>query len=683
MIRVHYLLLFCLFGCWLPSATASAQAIPDDNIHIYADHMSQNQPANTITAEGHVVVVDQGLNLTADKVRYEAATHMLHATGSVALTKGTAVLKGDSLVLNMDTGLAEMNATQLTVADTGMKLSADKLVRINDTEFTAQTTEMTTCDLPNPSWKFGADSLKVNLLGYATGRNVIFYIKDTPVLYLPWFAFPAVLEKRSGLLFPRVGYSKTKGVQLDLPAYLVISPSQDLQLDLDIMTKRGVGTGLDYRYIRTRGSEGHAGVYSIYDQTENRWRWQITQEHKELFSDSANLRMAVNANSDRTFLSDFGERSGDYNRQSSDTTVNTLKTWENFAVTSYLRYNEDLYAANNRATVQTLPSLGTAMVRQPIFSLPLYLDLDGSAENLYSEDPPSGQRFLLFPRVTLLPFHSSYIRTSLFTGLHLRGYTTGRRDSVSEINASDGDLLPEAGARVSTSLTRVYNVNFSLLKKVRHEIIPEIGYSLIPGRNQQRLPSYDYADRMIHQNMVSLAVTNLLNGKFVSNDTTEYRDIARVKLEARYSIAGEQRDILSLVQSQHRWSDLILESDTWLNKLVRITGDARYNLYDNNLSTTVVGINLDDRQGNIIGAGYQMARNEVEYFEGRLSTKLVTPFTLSYTGRYSFDRSDFLESVYAAEYRHQCWSVNLAIHQRPGNNQSFTVNFNLAGLGSK
>ena len=682
MMLIHSLLLFCILCCWAPFAGAAGSPVSDENIHINADHMSQNRSDGVYTAEGNVVVLWQGLNLVADQVKYAAATHILHATGSVVLSKGSTVLKGETLVLNMDTGLAEMDKTLLTVPESGMTITAEKLVRINESEFNATSTELTTCDMPDPSWKFGADNIKVNLLGYATGRNVIFYVKNIPVFYIPWIAFPVVLEKRSGLLFPRFSQSTSRGVQLDIPAYWVISPSQDLLFDLDLMSRRGVGTGLDYRYIRTRGSEGHVGVYQIYDQIENRWRWQLSQEHKEIFSSDANLRMAVNAASDRTFLNDYGEKSGDYNRQSIDSTINTLKTWQNYAVTSYLRYSEDLYAVDNRATLQTMPSLGVAGVRQSIFSLPLYFDLDSSVDNLYRESAPSGQRLYLFPRITLLPFHSSYIQTTLFAGAHIRGYTTDKRDINSEIQASTGDLLPEAGVRLSTSLTRVYDANFHLLKKIRHEIIPEFRYSFAPERDQQRLPLYDYTDRMIHQNMISLSATNLINGKFVSGDTTEYRDISRIRLEARYSIAGEQRDLLTLVESQRPWSDLILESDTWLTKQLRITFDTRYNLYENHLSTAVAGIEFDDLKGNSVGAGYQLARNVVEYFEGRLSTNLIKPLNLSYTARYSFDRGDFLESVYAAEYRHKCWSVNLAVHQRPGN-QSYSVNFNLAGLGSK
>ncbi|MDD2582439.1 MAG: LPS assembly protein LptD [Desulfuromonadaceae bacterium] len=682
MKTIHFLLLFCILCGWAPSSWGAPAAVSDENIRINADHMDQNGADGIYRADGNVVVLWKGMHLVADHVRYEAATHILHAAGSVVMTKESTVLKGESLVVYMDTGRAEMNPAMLSSADSGVKVTTDKLIRINENEFSAIGTEITTCDMPDPSWKFGADKLKVNLMGYATGRNVIFYVKDIPVLYLPWIAFPVVTEKRSGLLFPQFGYSKKKGMQLGIPAYWVISPSQDLLLDLDIMSRRGVGTGLDYRYIRTRGSEGHITPYLIYDQLEDKWRWQLAQKHKEIFSSSANLRMDVNATGDRTFLSDFGDKSGEYNRQSSDSTVNALKMWQNYALTGYLRYSQDLYAADNRSTLQTLPSLGVAGVRQSIFSLPLYFDIDGTADNFSRDSGLSGQRLHLFPRATILQSYSGYLHATLFAGAHIRGYATDRNDISTDVHATAGDLLPEAGVRLSTSLTRIYDTGFQPLKKIRHEIIPEISYNYVPEHDQQRLPFYDYTDRIIHKNMITLSATSLMNGKFVTGDMTEYRDISRIKLSADYAIDGGRRDLLTLVESQRPWSDLMLESETWLTRQLRITFDSRYNLYENHLSTAVAGIEADDQKGNSIGAAYQMARNEVEYFEGRLSTKLIKPLNLSYTGRYSFDRGAFLESVYTAEYRHKCWSVNLAVHQRPGN-QSYTVNFNLAGFGAR
>lgn len=684
MTLVNQLLLLCLFCCLLPTpmVQAASPPLPDENIHIHADNMSQQAADGIYIAEGNVVAHWKGQRLVADRVTYSSLTHVLHATGSVVLSKESIILNGETLVMNTDTGRAEMDSTLLTTSDSGIHLTADKLVRINEREYIATSSELTTCDLPDPSWKFGTDTMNADLQGYATGRNVIFYIKDIPVLYLPWLAFPATLEKRSGFLFPHLAYSKDKGGQLGIPLYLVISPSQDIQIDLDIMTRRGIGTGAEYRYIRTRGSEGRLDGYQIYDQVENRWRWQIALQHKEIFSSDANLRMSVNSTSDRQFLHDLGDKSGEYNRQSNDTIINALKTWQQFAFNSYLRYSEDLYAPNNQATLQTMPSFGIAAVRQQLLSIPLYFDLDAAAENLYRENAPTGQRLRFFPRLTLLPYQNGYIQASLFGGLHIRQYSTDRQGTDSVVQSRSGDLLPEAGIRLSTSLTRIYDTNFQLLKKMRHEIIPEVSYGYTPQREQQKLPFYDYNDRIIHENVISLAVTSMLNGKFMSGDTHEYRDISRIRLEARYSISGEQRDLQYQEPEQHPWSNLILESETWLAKQLRVTFDSRYDAYADNLAQAMAGIEFDDKEGTVVGAGYQMARSgpEVEYLEGRLVAKLFRPLKLSYSARYSFDKRDFLETLYAVEYRHKCWNITLGMHHHPGS-QSFSVNFNLAGLG--
>ena len=638
--------------------------------------MKQGEPEGVITAIGNVVITSQGLKLVSDRADYYNNTKILHATGNVAVTKGNDVIKGQSFSLNLETNQSEMDNATVIMPASNLSLLGEHIIRYNESQFEGTNTELTTCDLPDPSWKFGSTKLKVDMDGYATGRNILFYIKDIPVLYIPWIAYPVVRGKKSGILFPRLSISKTRGSQIVIPTYLVISESQDVQFDLDLSTKRGVGTGLNYRYIRARGSEGNIGGYQIYDQVQKRMRWQIAQNHKEIFSPDMNLRMNVNLNSDSKFLNDFSVNNGDYNRQSNDTILNTLKTWQHFALTTHLRFIQDMYAGSNNQTLQTLPEIGVAGVRQRIGNMPLYADVDATVSNLYRESLPSGQRLHLFPRVTLMKSFNKYFNASLFSGAHLRGYNTENRTAGRK---NDGDLIPETGARLSTSLSRIYNVDGAALKKLRHEMVPEIAYSYIPNRNQQRLPLYDYNDRLVWQNMVYLSLTNTLDGKFFAGDTSTYRDISRFKLQLGYSFEGNRRDLLTPVETKRPWTNLTLESDTWIHKFARLTFDAGYNLYDNRIDSSTTGIEFDDREGNLIGAGYRMARNDVEYLVGRLSTRLIKPMTLSYTSRYSFDRGDFLEMVYSAEYRHKCWSILLALHDRPGN-RSISFSFNLSGL---
>jgi LPS-assembly protein len=672
------ILLACLL---LPVAVCRAE----DDMTIRADAMSNSQDDNIVTADGNVRVEWGAMTMTSRRAIYNRETRIINAYGDVVITKGDDILRGESATWDLNSGRGELFKGAANRTDSSLSLTGDRIIRNEDRTLVLNGTQFTTCDSPNPSWKLSADKLDVDLDGYAVGRNIIFYVKDTPVMYLPWFAFPATRDKKSGVLFPDIGYSKKRGAQLDLPLYWVISPSQDATFDLDMQTKRGVGLGMDYRYLRKRGSEGDLYGYLIYDTKESRWRGQLTQMHREIFSPDMNLRTSVNLTTDHDFRSDFDVKSGVYNSQSNDTIVNALKSWQQYALNATLRYSQDLYADNNRDTLQTLPSIGLSAVRQEILSTPLYFDLDATASNFQRDNGPDGQRLYAFPRVSLVTGLPGYLNATVYAGLHLRGYTTSDIPDSSDVKESTAIMMPEAGATLSASFSRVYDIDGEHLKKLRHELTPEIAYRYSPHRDQSRLPSYDYDDRILHQNVVYYGVTSTLSGRFQNNESTEYRDISRIRLMQGYSIDGTRREELTMADNSHDASDLILESETWLHPQVRLLFDARYDFHDNNLSGADPGLEFDDKRGNSAGISYRMTRNDVdsanqvEYLEARLSTKYFNPWTFGYSTRYSFDKSGFLESVYSAEYRHQCWSVTMAVHQRSGN-PSFSINFNLAGL---
>ena len=672
-----------LFACLLAFAPCRSHAA--DNITIKSDTMNSNESDNTVTANGNVHMEWGGMTLTSQRAVYNRTTGVLSAYGDVVITKDEDKLRGEWATLDTNSGRGEIHKGVASLQDSAINFTGDTIIRNGNGTLSLRGTELTTCELPDPSWKLSAEKLDVDLLGYAIGKNIIFYIKDKPVLYLPWIAFPAVKDKKDGLLFPKLGYSRKRGIRYDQPVYWVISPSQDAIIDLDIQTKRGVGLGLDYRYIRKRGSEGNLTGYLIYDYMDNRWRGQVYQTHKEIFSPDLNLRSSINLTTDRQFLSDYGEKSGDYNRQSNDTIVNALKTWQHYALTATLRYTEDYYATDNSHTLQTLPEIGLAAVRQQIFGTPLYFDLDATATNFHRASGPSGQRLNMFPRLSLVGGLLGYVNATMYAGAHLRGYNTSDIPAASAINHSDIDLLPEAGLNLTLPLSRVYDISGEHLKKLRHELIPEISYRYEPRRDQEQLPFYDYDDRLLRQSVVYYGVTSLLSGKFQQGETTEYRDISRIRLLQGYSFSGSRRDLLTMTDDSHHLTDLILESETWLHPQFKLTFDARYDFHDNRLSSAAPGIEYDDKHGTTAAAGYRMSRNavnpasQVEYFEARLATKRFKPWVFGYTTRYSFDKGNNLESVYTVEYHHQCWSVTLALHQRSGN-PSFSVNFNLAGL---
>jgi LPS-assembly protein len=660
------------------SSWSAESMSPEAGMSIKADSLTHNQADDIVTASGDVFIVWQGMTLMAMKADYNRKTQIVTATGNVVLFKDGDIVRGSKLLIEASSGKGEIEDSTMYIRKGSIRLTGKKILREGENEYAAEQGTYTTCEEEVPSWKFGASQLDLTVDEYGTGKNAFFYIKDVPVLYLPYILFPGRRERQSGFLYPRFGYSKTKGVEADIYYYWAISPSQEATFDVDVQSKRGVGTGLDYRYLRSQTSTGNLGGFLIYDQNQDKLRGFLTQSHREIFSPEMNLRTSVNLTTDRDFLTDYGEKTGDYNRQANDSTAYFLKTWQHYALTANLRYTQDYYATSNSSTLQTLPEIGLAAVRQQLFSTPLYFDLDSRGTNFYRESGARGLRGYAFPRLTLVTGLPGYLNVSAYGGAHLRAYATDNLPPASLIHSSDGSLLPEAGMRVSTSFSRVYDVGGETLKKLRHEITPEISYTYSMDQDQSRFPSYDSTDRIPHQNIMYYSLTSLLGGKFRMGETTEYRDLMRLKLSQGRSITGTRNDLLTMVDAKRSLTDVMLDSDTWVHPQVRLTFDARYNVYDNHISSAAPGFEFDDKRGTTAGVSYHMVRNEVEYLETHISTKILKPWTFGYATRYSLDGRDFLESVYSAEYRHQCWSIMAAYRDRPSGS-SFMVNFSLLG----
>ncbi|HEX9080079.1 MAG TPA: hypothetical protein VF795_10850, partial [Desulfuromonadaceae bacterium] len=179
------ILLICCLATLLPAVSHGAgSASPNaGDITIKADAMTQDPAEDTYNANGHVVVEWQGAVITADHASYNRKTGMLTATGNVVMTKDGNVMHGAWFTFDVATGRGELERATLTTAQGNLTVSGEKIVRVDENHLVLNKTEFTTCDVPHPSWKFDAEKLDVNLLGYAIGRNITFYVKDIPVLY--------------------------------------------------------------------------------------------------------------------------------------------------------------------------------------------------------------------------------------------------------------------------------------------------------------------------------------------------------------------------------------------------------------------------------------------------------------------------------------------------------------------
>ncbi len=673
--RALWLLTYLLFSAGI---ARGEMAISDKEATIKADHLSVDTPTDSYHAEGNVHISQQGASLLADSVIYHRLTGDAVAEGDVRLERGGDTMNGKKLLLNLVTQHGELLSGELFVKKSNFRLRADRLMKTGDADYRVERGTFTTCDGDHPSWRFEASRVDVTLDEYATAKNAVFYVGDVPLFYTPYLVFPANTDRQSGLMIPKLGFSSKRGFYIDQPYYWAINPSQEATFDLDLETSRGVGTGVEYRYLRPHGSQGYLHAFGIYDTNEHEFRGEVQQRHLEILTPELTLASTIHMISDRRYYLDYGEFSGEYNRQLLESTVSFDRRWDRYGLSGDLRYTQDLEAATNDATLQRLPTLSFIAAGDMIG--PLLFSMDSGLSNFTRDVGATGQRLVVHPRVAYYAKPGGTLDFSLYGGYQQRLYNA-RGDSPDpgwrQIGQADG------GATLSLPLERIYDGT------TRHLLIPELQYVYVERRSDRDLPFFDYDDRVLGQNIAYLSLSNTFTRKYVREGMPdEYRDILYLKLTQGYQFSGERRDLLTLVDEGNKLTDLMLESVVSPMQNLSLLLDGRYNLDDNAISTANIGLELKgEGKKEVARLSYRHSRDELDYLDAGVVFPLGTRFTADLEGRYSFDRGAFLGSRYALEYRQQCWSVVLAYSDRVRSHQvngeqQFTINFSLAGLGS-
>jgi len=668
------LLTFCA-----ASQAADADLLGPGGLKVKADSITYDKKTDTYDATGKVRIDWSGVIMFADEVTLRQSDNLATAQGNVFFRKGEDTLNADRVTLDLETAKGEVSNGRLFVKQGNFRLTGEKMLKTGEADYHVERGFFTTCDGEVPSWKFSAAELDVTREEYAVGRHAVFYIKDVPVLYFPYVVYPIKEERQSGFLIPRIGLSSKKGFYLEIPYYLVVNPSQDATFYLDMQTKRGVGTGADYRYLMRSGGFGTMNAYLIYDTEEDMLRGVLLIRHQQSFSPTLFFRADIDLTLDRDFYRDYGEVNGEYNRQYLESSAFITKHWERYSLTTELRYVEDLYAVNNNATLQQLPNITFTGIKQQLLDTPFYVSLDSAFTNFVRQNGLEGQRLDLHPMLTYYTSPGGILEGAAWVGYRQRLYNTYGGETNTGFNDSG---IPDVGASLSSTLSRVYDVVWGNLKKVKHTLIPEVTYSFLPQQDQDDLPFFDYNDRLVSQNMIGYSLTNYLTGKYLSDDTpATYRDLAYLRISQGYEFSGTRRDVLTLVDEQRPFTDIRLEAK--LNPTERLSFylDSRFNPYQMHFSTLDVSTDIADSEGNSVSVGYRFSRDEVRYLEGKLNISYVEPFVFHYLTRYSFDTRDFLESYYALEFKQQCWGVTVSYQERPGD-KSFVVNFTLSGIGA-
>jgi LPS-assembly protein len=272
--RVALLLIVSWACCVLPAA---AQQVPGFRL---AKQLRIEISGDVYHLEGQVELEQGQQKFYADVVDYNHETRLMVATGNVVYSGPDSRIAADRLEFNLATRTgtffnASGSATLGEKADRSFfgtqepdaLFYGQKIEKIGPRKYRITGGGFTSCVQPTPRWELVAGTTTMELDHYALLTNTVLKVKGVPLVYLPVMYYPIQSDDRAtGFLLPTYGSSVVRGQSVSNAFFWAINRSQDATVYHDWFTRRGQGTGAEYRYVAGQGSRGNVTTYFLNEK---------------------------------------------------------------------------------------------------------------------------------------------------------------------------------------------------------------------------------------------------------------------------------------------------------------------------------------------------------------------------------------------------------------------------------
>ncbi|HYA31710.1 MAG TPA: LptA/OstA family protein [Thermodesulfovibrionales bacterium] len=653
----HSSLLIALCFCF---QTVPSFAVEPTTIE--AERLDYDAGSSTYTGKGKVKVKRELTTVDADEMTYNEETSDLTAEGNVDYNEPETRIRAKRAELNLDAKTGTLYDAEIFSRKDNFHIIGDEVEKTGENAYTLKKASITSCDAPVPEWCFYGSDVHVLAGDNLKAKDVTFDIEGLPVLYSPYFYSGLGRERSTGLLLPSVGVASSKGVHYEQPFFWAIAENMDATLLLDVYTARGVGEGLQYRFLEPDGSKGNLWVYHLKDNTLGQDFWDLRGSYDRDRDAKLTAYLNINYINSQEFYSDYNSfflgggtqllDSSSYLNAASgrflESTGEVSMKLGNSRLFVASQYLVDLQAGVNPSTVaQRLPEVGYFV--NPMNIGPVVFSLASTFSNFWREINPSGQRIDIFPRFSYAFGSDVVINQSL-----------GLRETAYALSGGDGfGTSPHRESfdytvTAQTRLVRRYD-------SFTHIIEPSVGYSFIPPA-ESNLPVFDSTELYTKTSTAQLSLLN----RFLDSDG----EFLTLRITQPYD----------LDQSDHHLLPITLQAA--LQRPVSLRADASYDTNTGSVASvnSDIGITLPYKVVLTLGERYNTTASVLFYTAGMsyvFSKEISAETTFWYDAR-GGGLQDMLAKI---KYQKQCWGLNMTV----GKNQSgysVLVTVDLLGLGT-
>lgn len=706
-----------IFLCHADAWGALEKKVPEGPVDIEADNISYDSDKELYHASGNVLITFSGGYLKADRVVLHKVTKDAVAEGNVIIESDKDILTGESIRFNLATKKGKVNDGTLFISKNHFYLRGKEIEKKGDATYSLKEASATTCDGDRPDWQFTGSEVDVTIDGYGTVKHGTFQINNLPVLYLPYMIFPAKTTRQTGLLYPRISYSRDKlGWDLGIPFYWAISENADATFYQRYMDKRGFQEGVEFRYYISENSSGT--FYTDYlddslrggfeddsmsrDWREDQERWSYYWNHETTFSPGFYLRTDLVKVSDNWYFEDFdssnyyldnyvegGERrfkkvsfEGNKSLPSLESKARLVKDWDLFNLTALVQYTDNFQSYSNDTTLQKYPEIAFSAIQQPLFDSPVHFQMESYYDYYYRDTGYRGHYFDLNPIFSLPTRYGDYFEFTPSVGLRETKW-----DSVYSEASGDTPLEGKRGSReyytlgatFSSEIHRIFSIGGERIDKIRHGVRPEITYSYIPHVYQDDLA--DFAGSVGEANIVTYALINTLTSRLKGDEGgISYREFFNLKLSQSYNIKEAKRNLAGSTTERRPFGNVVIEGTIDPFQYLTFDADAQYNVNAGEWEVTNYALGASDWRGDTVTAEYRYTKHSVEEINLALQAKLTESLSATYAFRRNELNDKYLETIYGLNYTRQCWSV-AATYSDTADDRRYMLVFSLYGIG--
>ncbi|MDH3455869.1 MAG: twin-arginine translocase subunit TatC [Gemmatimonadota bacterium] len=318
---------------------------------------------------GRAMVEREGSTLEAGQVSFQESDCRLLAGGEPrpVLFDNETVLVGDDMRYDtcLRRGTVPRALTSFMQSGVNWYLRGGLEVDSASTRIYGASNQITSCDHPSPHYHISAHNVKWVNNTIIVARPAVLYVRDVPVLWLPFIFQDVRPGRRSGILIPRFGFNDlvrpSEGYRRhvsNIGYYFAINNYVDFQGSLDWFDGNYIGLNGQFRYrwldrflsggvsaswILEDGQEGVPGARSM------RLQWN----HQQTFDQRTRLTAAVDyATSARVVQQNSIDPFLQTATLSSRINFNKQFNWGTFSVGG--NHSQDL---SNGTVSQTLPTV--------------------------------------------------------------------------------------------------------------------------------------------------------------------------------------------------------------------------------------------------------------------------------------------------------------------------------------